>query len=271
MISIRRAPTDSSNRDLREVPARPNESNVAWLSRLKAKNGLLLIGGASLSHFHLRVAQAHVRHDHLPSFWSMAGFLHDDGRAVDTVSFGWGRHASVIPKTNAILTRPTADYDDPGRYPNVALLHFASDPAEVERAIERVRSDRTIIDLPRLLVEWLGFVWGAGQRANPLLARIGIPSACFVEAVYAVAGIELTPGLASDASCPEAIWQSVKWWRRYYEAVAKERDEKTRVPSGEYVIRQPAAAVTDEDGAPPERPISPPSTTRTPQRRAARR
>ena len=41
MISIRRAPTDSSNRDLREVPARPNESNVAWLSRLKAKNVLL--------------------------------------------------------------------------------------------------------------------------------------------------------------------------------------------------------------------------------------
>ncbi len=28
---------------------------------------------------------------------------------------------------------------------------------------------------------------------------------------HALAGVDLTPGLASEASCPEAIWQAAKW------------------------------------------------------------
>lgn len=247
MIPVRRAPTTEQNVDLREQRPRRGESNGEWLARTKQTEGLLLIGGASLSHFRLRVAQSHVRRDLLPSFWSMAGFLRDGGRNVDTVSFSWGRHASSVPATNAVVTRSIADYDDPVRYPNIAVVRFATDAVAVSSAIEQVKADRMIVDLPRLLVEWLGFVWGAGQHGNPLLARVGIPSACFVEAVYSVAGIELTPGLASEASCPEAIWQSLKWWRPFYEAVAKE--ERGRIPGGLYGLRQVAAAVSDEDGA----------------------
>ena len=271
MLSISRAPTSTDNRDLEEKPARDGESNVEWLARMKAREGLLLIGGASLSHFRIRIAQSHVRRDLLPSFWSVAGFLHDGAQSVDTVSFNWGSHASTVPRSNAILTRPMTDYADPTRYPNIAILRFAADRREVRKGIERVKADRGIVDLPRLVVEWLGFVWGARAKGNPLLERMGVPSACFVEAAYAVAGIELTPGLAAEASCPEAIWQSAKWWRHYYEEVTREKKtDGARVPTGAYALRQPAAAVTDEDGqgaAAPKAPGAVRRGARAPRRR----
>jgi hypothetical protein len=258
MISIRRAPTSKGNFELREERARHGEGNVAWLARMKARRGILLIGGTSLSHFRIRVAQSHLRQDLYPSFWSVVAILHDDGRMLDTVSFAWGRSVSAVPKTNAVQTRPVAYYDDPERYPNVAWLCFPPGDGDIPQAVERVMADRSIVDLPRLVLAWLGFVWGAGQRGNPLLDGSGLPSASFVEAAYARIGIELTPGLASDASCAEAIWQSVKWWRGYYAEAAPDR-----APSGHYVVRQKAAAVLPDDEPGPK------DGPRRPSRRAA--
>jgi hypothetical protein len=33
--------------------------------------------------------------------------------------------------------------------------------------------------------------------------------------VLGAAGFELTPGIASSATCPEAIWQAARWWHEY--------------------------------------------------------
>jgi hypothetical protein len=110
------------------------------------------------------------------------------------------------------------------------------------------------VDLPRHVLAWLGFVWGAGEQGNPLFAGIGHPGAAFVEAVHALAGVELTPGLSSAASCPEAIWLSATWWRHYYEKTATE--DKNRVPPhGFFATRQRAAAVHDpgDPGGAPRR------------------
>jgi hypothetical protein len=46
--------------------------------------------------------------------------------------------------------------------------------------------------------------------------------------VLGAAGFDLTPGLESRASCPEAIWQAAKWWHKYYE------DQKRAPLSGAY-------------------------------------
>jgi hypothetical protein len=73
------------------------------------------------------------------------------------------------------------------------------------------------LDAIELIVSWLSFVWGVGKTGNPLLEGIGMPSAAMIETVINAAGFELTPGLASSSSCPEAIWQSAKWWHNYYE------------------------------------------------------
>lgn len=270
MITIRRAPTNDQNPDVVEKPAREAETNVEWLRRIGARGGILLIGGASLSHFRMRVAQSHLRQDLFPSLWSVAAILDASGRRVTTVSFGWGRHVSVIPRINAIQTRPVSDYADPGRYPNVAWLRFPTDGSVMERAVERLRGDRSIVDLPKLVLAWLGFAWGAGHCGNPLLDGMGIPSASFVEAAYAIAGVELTPGLSSSASCPEAIWQSAKWWREYY--VESEDDgerSSKRVPTGFFVVRQRAAAIVVENGT-VERPL-PDGPRRVSKRAASRR
>jgi hypothetical protein len=118
-------------------------------------------------------------------------------------------------------------------------------------------------------------VWGAGARRNPLLDSAGLPGAAFVETAFGMAGIELTPGLSSGSSCPEAIWQSALWWHHYYKqsaplpttspqtAPAVRPAPRVIVPEGAYRVLQPAAAVTWE-GKPP--PASRPEARRTASR-----
>jgi hypothetical protein len=56
-----------------------------------------------------------------------------------------------------------------------------------------------------------------------------------------LAGIDLSPGLPSASSCPEAIWQAARWWYEAYDAVEPKNDGAF-TPRGAYLIRQPAAA-----------------------------
>jgi hypothetical protein len=84
-----------------------------------------------------------------------------------------------------------------------------------------------------------------------LLYSKGIPSAAFVEAAHSLAGVELTPGLSSSASCPEAIWQAVKWWHEYYTGVVDLGAAGAAgplVPSGRHAVRQKSAALRLEEG-----------------------
>jgi hypothetical protein len=81
-----------------------------------------------------------------------------------------------------------------------------------------------------------------------LLAGNGLPSAAFVETVYGIAGVEVTPGLSSASSCPEAIWVAAKWWHQFYGEGTGVRDEAhaiARMPTGNFAVRQPAAAVVE--------------------------
>jgi hypothetical protein len=245
MISVRHAPNAKENPDLEVLSAVDGETNTAWLARAGRKDGILLLGGSSLSHFRIRVAQAHLRRDMMPSFWSLVGVLHDG--KVDTVKLEGRGDACDVPLTNGIQSYDIATFDHPEWYPNIAILSFGVDPGKIAEAIERVKAQRSIIDLPRLILPWLGYVWGAGQRINPLLEAFGLPSAAFVETVYAFADIELTPGLSTNASCAEAIWQTAKWWRQYYENAAR-GDARGLLPSGRYVTRQRAAAVHEQQG-----------------------
>src|SRR5256885_6417032 len=100
MISVRHAPTKKQNEQLTAAPASSGETNAAWLARVGAKSGILLLGGSSLSHFRLRVAQSHLRQDMLPSFWSLAGILHDG--TVATVPLGRAGDVSNVPLANGV-------------------------------------------------------------------------------------------------------------------------------------------------------------------------
>lgn len=267
MIPTRRAHGAKHNSALEELPARDDESrkhaldarskraragraaaretNLAWLERAKATGGLVLLGGSTLAHFRVRVAQSHIRRDLMPSFWSVAGIIVRPGRLA-TVPFEDIPDAGTITMNNGIVDVPLKRFDDPEEWPNIAVLQFANGVTADD--VDSVRHDRGMIDIPSLMVRWLAFAWGADVAGNPLLEGQGVPSAAFVGSAYSMARIDLTPGLASASACPEAIWQSAKWWREFYEKTAgssSKADKAAAAPAGKYVVRQPAAAIIE--------------------------
>lgn len=247
MLSMRHSQETTPNPSLQDVPAQERESNRAWLDRLGVSQGIILLGGSSLAHFRIRVAQSHIRGDLLPSFWSLAGIL-EDGHTFASVPFDGRTDASEVPRTNGVRSCRLDEYDDPVRFPNIAVLQFTDDVRPIRENIARVKAQRSVIDLPALMVPWLGYIWSAGQAGNPLLVEYGLPSAAFVEMVYGLAGIELTPGLSSATSCPEAIWAAAKWWHQFYQAetgAESPAHARGRRPAGHFSVRQPAAAVVE--------------------------
>ncbi|HSK40597.1 MAG TPA: hypothetical protein VK943_12595 [Arenibaculum sp.] len=232
------------------MPARSGETNRKWFERVGAKDGILLLGGSSLADFRVRVAQSQLRGDMLPSFWSLCGIL-VEGELFASVPLDTG-DVSAVPATNGVRICRLSDYDDPGLFPNIAVVEFAGKHDTAHADINRVSGQRGIIDLPSLMLPWLGFVWGATGAANPLLNANGLPSAAFVETVFAMSGFELTPGLSSACSCPEAIWQSAKWWTPFFEDAVRDTGLDHAVPivpQGWFAIRQPSAAVGVEPRA----------------------
>jgi len=167
MISNRHAPNAKENAELANSPASAGEGNQAWAARTGITDGILLLGGTSLSHFRIRVAQSHLRQDMLPSFWSFAG-LYDAGK-VQSVRLEFPGDASDLALVNGVQVNDIGEFDDPAWYPNVALITLGVAPRRIADNVERVKDQRSIIDLPRLILPWLGYVWGAGQRINPLL------------------------------------------------------------------------------------------------------
>ena len=268
MLPVRRAPTDSWNdqfvkETLPEAVAPPAvETNLAWLARLRtadktfAKPGdVVLLGGSSLSDFRLRVAQSHMRDDLTPSYWSLVGVL-DDGDRLLTAPLWPLLTPDVVPITNGITSLALSEFDDPVLWPNIAIVRFPGARLPPVTCVDDLRKQRSMIDIPALVLHWLAFVWGAGSAPNPLVNGSGIPSAVMTEAAFALAEVELTPGLAAASSCPEAIYQSAKWWHSFYEQAAGGRRRKVNRPIGQYVTRETMPTYHE-----PKRPDLRPSAT----------
>jgi len=259
MLPSRQSDAVEPNPNVKEIKAQPRENNLQWLERLKgtdakATDGVILIGGASLSHFRIRVAQSHVRGNLLPSCWSIAGLM-VDGETFLTVPLAFGGKTSDVPQSNGVQACPLSDYKNPKQFPNIAVLRFADNPEFIfsgpekdppERSIvDKIKSQRGIVDMPAMIIAWLAYIWGVGQRGNPLLDGAGVPSAVLAETAYGIGGVEMTPGLSSSSSCPEAIWHAAKWWQTFYKETVKLLEGsavKGVVPTGYYCIRQEAAA-----------------------------
>jgi len=203
------------------------QDNIAWL-RAQWKTagvGILLLGGTALVDFRLRVAQSHLRDDLTPSHWSHVALLGvgDVGNPESAPLFeisllppaGFGMPAA----SNGVQQGTLGRYANVKEWPNIAVLYL---PPSIDRqkcmeALERFRKQRVVLDAVQLTLAWLGYVWGVGRAANPLLDGMGIPSAAMLEVVTGALGFDLTPGLESRASCPEAIWQSARWWHDYHD------------------------------------------------------
>lgn len=238
MLRIGVSGADKANPNLEEVPRRKSEGNLAWMRRAASKDGggvhLLLVGGRDLHSFRLRVAQSHVRDDMTPSAWSHVALFRKlssgvAGTQLYEISLdppGGFRHAEA---ENGLQRGQLRAYDDRAKYPNIAVIKVPLQWSVVERHIKSFAKQRRVLDANELVLMWLAFVWGVGATGNPLLAGHGVPSAALAEVVFSAAGYDITPGLDSQSSCPESIWQAVKWWHPYYEG----HDQP--VPSGVYV------------------------------------
>src|SRR4029077_10191755 len=187
MLSMRASTATAPNGGLVEQRPKRGETNAAWLSRAGIEQGVVLLGGATLADVRVRFAQSLIRHDLTPSSWSSAALLLGD--RLLTVPLDPGDDVSSIPAANAIRALPLAAVDDPERYPNVAVIAFAAPGGgALAEAAADVQRQRGLIDLPGLLVAWLGWVWGVGD-AHPLVAGEGVPRGAFVWAGRRPGGI----------------------------------------------------------------------------------
>lgn len=250
MILNNASPLIVNNTKFRKVPAKSGEGNSAWLKRVIAENkfdprGLLLIGGASVADFHIRVAQSSLRFDLTPSHWSQVGVL-SNASSFYSVPFRLDGDISELPHLNGIQLCKMADYDDPNFFPNIAFVQFTKDMDMILDYAERLKQQRSMIDIPELIIRWLEYVWKVGQSGNPLANGKGLPSAVFAETIFGIGGIELTPGLAIASSCPEAIWQAAKWWKAFYDETSKisvTSQATPMAPEGCFFMRQESAMV----------------------------
>ena len=202
----------------------------------------------------------------MPSFWSHAALVKGVSKngSFETYEVSLAPRGGFgdVPKNNGVQEASLAAYDDPSWYPNIAWLHFrlrpnalmkpvGADGAEPKGAprtmtealsdsVKAFRNRRGMLDMSGMLSEWLGYCWGAAGKTNPLMRNTGIPSSVFVESIFAMLGVDLTPGLDTQSSCPDAIWQTAKWWYGYYESEASLTESAL---IGRYFIGQPAAAI----------------------------
>jgi hypothetical protein len=218
-------------------------ANFAWLESTGYRDGVLLLGGTSIVDFRMRVAQSELRQDLLPSFWSTCGLL-IDGDVLMTARVDAITNSSARVERNAleaVSLDQHSHYGDPASYPNIAILQFTAEHAAIKEHVARIGQERNIVDLLAQVVAWLGYCWAVGGSSNPLMQGHGIPSATLLERAHGLAGIDLSPGLPSASSCPEAIWQAARWWYQAYEPVEPSQ-QAAFTPRGAYLIRQPAAA-----------------------------
>jgi len=251
MLSLRRSPARSSNRSLTAAP-RKSLTNAAYVDKHspsdEASTAIVLLGGKSPVDFRVRVAQAHARDDLAPSAWSHIGVLgvrakNPLRRNLIELPLQGRVGLGYPPATNGVVETPIGDYDDPAAFPNIAVLRVPVPHAAVDAAITEFCRQRTVMDALELTLAWLAFAWGVGSTGNPLLAGLGVPSAAFVEYVVGAAGYDLVPGFPSRSSCPEAIWQSARWWHEFPRAASVELSADSEKP----VNLGPVAGVYDAE------------------------
>lgn len=258
MIRTRYSKETKHNPRIKERPLgrRPRSSWLAEHADRLDKRGplVVLLGGDSLIDFRLRVAQGHLRTDLKPSFWSHAAIVLPSERSQAARKL---RHVQLddlgatadMPVRNAVQ-HCGLDYVDRAQFKNIAVLRFPVDKtADVVEAAHALQHARLNLDLVGPVLRWLGFALGA-QAGNPLLEGHSIPAAAFVEACFARAGVDLSPGVSESVSCPESIWQAALWWNSFYESTERGEDaqhkrERRVGVQGFSCIQQRAAFVAD--------------------------
>lgn len=234
-MTMQASTSKKPNPQVEKVARKPREDNLKWFERTwgaeEERTRLVLFGGTGPIDFRVRAAQAFVRHDFTPSHWSHVALAGPRPKAMkDTklieISLSPSGGFGHPPETNALQNGKLGRYADEGLFPNVAVFSISIPWSEVVGALPRIQKQRSAIDLVELTLTWLAHAWGVGPATNPLQEQQGIPAAAAAEALLNACGFDLSPGLTSRASSPEAIWQGSRWWWEYPGREAATRDVK---------------------------------------------
>ncbi len=262
MLKMVRSQATKSNPLFVSFGRQDDETNIRWGERavldMKAKDPeantyVVLLGACDTLAFRVRVAQSHLRSDLLPSFWSdsllveLAGATLKDAKAMH-VPLHQPEGPAFAPRVNGVVARPLTDFDDPKRFPNIAVIALPVAQKKVCDMVENFEQSRSTLDALEHVLRWLAFAWGSARTPNPLHDNYGLPSTCMIETVCAAANFDITPGLESRASCPEAIWAAANYWHEYF---AKFNGRK---PSGRYWTPHRYSIIEPADEAPPAAP-----------------
>jgi hypothetical protein len=198
---------------------------------------LLLAGGRSYADLVVRQAQAHLRVDHLASYWSHAAVIIEWRGEPATA---WGVEVSLdpvqpdlqVPERNGATVFDLRRYFDGERYPNLAFadIAFRSPPAAAGKARNAPRPAdpkqllfaaaveplRDQVRFPFLdwLAAWRAFTTAPYRFTNPSRENLPHPGAAFCEYVLEAAHVDITPGATAPNSCPETIWATLLRWHQ---------------------------------------------------------
>lgn len=242
MLPQLRSKSKTPNSAFTPLARADNEDNLQWGTRAVGEmqtdgsvawSYVVLLGGSDTMSFRLRVAQSHLRRDMLPSYWSESLFMRLVGPDVSKakvihVPLLQPPRALMATRTNGVVERSLKDFADPIKWPNIAIIALPLPYSSLLEKIDAFKRSRGTLDALEHILKWLAFSWGVARTPNPLNDGVGLPSSCMLETACAAAGFDLTPGLESRASCPEAIWVAARYWHEYFEEFAGER------PSGRY-------------------------------------
>jgi hypothetical protein len=223
---------------LEEMKEAKDWDNLAFFGTVKTRlqadrrpwpGAIGMVGGTSLPAHRLRQAQAVLRWDLRPSYWSHCFLIAGEAPAIDATPV-WectlepAAPEGLVPERSGVTVATLGRYRDAAHYPNVAVISFALAPSEVDRLLERARDpniERIRFNLWALLGRWLPYAFGMDQGPNPLAEGVRLPAAGYAEMAYEAVAIDLTPGAAERNSSPEHFWQTALWWWKPFEELGK--------------------------------------------------
>ena len=196
---------------------------------------VLLAGGSDVRHVRVRLAQSVVRYDERPSAWSHVALLldvdPDEPLRSTGVEVRLDETRETGPERHYVSFFSLTDYADPARWPNLGLVTLrpkkkarSANPAipRVHRVDGKSLTKRVIThaldpsparathSFGAWLSAWSAHLFDPSRVQNPLLANVPVPSAGFVDYVFAASGVNLTPAASTPAVCPEHLWASVR-------------------------------------------------------------
>lgn len=209
-----------------------NEQFLAQVARESTPEqrrcALLLVGGNDHRALAIRQAQAPLRLDRLPSYWSHAALILD-WEAAD-VANAVGVEASLdpedlseqVPERNGVTFFRVSRYLDQNRYPNLCVVvptefeRSDKDQTDVRRRLSEAALDPNRERVRYRLWDWLGvwarFIYAPVGTPNPVTEGIPLPAAALCEYAYEAGGLDLTPGATAPNACPELLWATILHW-----------------------------------------------------------